>query len=212
MQFSRDVTSGKLTIASDPFFQKWMELFDLVLEYSNPNPLTTDYNTQVTMFASGEVAMMGQGNWTQVQIDSINPDLDLGLIAIPVGDAPSESGVITSGVPNNWVVNSKGAHPEEAKAFLDWMVSSDTGKRYIIKEFKFIPALDGIEYEEGDLGDIAEAVLDFVRDDKASSWDDEFPETYGDEWASSMQQYIAGRINAKEFLQQLDEAIQKLAK
>jgi raffinose/stachyose/melibiose transport system substrate-binding protein len=212
IQFSKDVTAGKLKIAEDPLFQKYIKFLDLVLKYSNPNPLTTDYNTQVTLFASGQAAMMTQGNWTQVQIDKINPDLNIGLIGIPIGDAPSESGFITSGVPRNWIVNSKGAHPEEAKAFLDWMVSSDTGKRFLINEFKFIPALDGIEFEKGALGDIADSILEYVKDGKAKSWDNEFPQTYGAEWAASLQEYAAGRINSDQLLQQLDEAIQKLAK
>jgi raffinose/stachyose/melibiose transport system substrate-binding protein len=212
IQFSKDVADGKLKVADDPFFQKWIDFFNLVLEYSNPNPLTTDYNTQVTLFAAGETAMLGQGNWTQVQIDGINPDLDLGMLPIPVGDAPTESGFISAGVPNNWVVNTKGAHPEEAKAFLDWLVSSDTGKKYLVKDFKFIPALTGIDYAEGDLGDIAEAILEYVNGGKAHTWSTMYPETYDKEWSSSMQAYVAKKIDAPEMLKQFDEAIAKLSK
>jgi raffinose/stachyose/melibiose transport system substrate-binding protein len=212
IQFSKDVTEGKIKISEDPIFRSWISFLDLVLKYSNDNPLTTDYNSQVTMFASGKAAMMGQGNWTQVQIDGIDPKLNIGLIAIPAGDTPELSGYITSGVPNNWVVNKKGAHPEEAKQFLNWMVSTDIGKRYIIKEFKFIPALTDIPYQKGDLGSIAEAVLEYINNNKAKTWSQQYPETYDKEFGASMQAYVAKKITSEQLLKQFDEAIQKLVK
>lgn len=212
IQFSKDVTEGKTKISEDPIFRSWLGFFDLVLEYSNPSPLTMDYNSQVTAFASGEAAMMGQGNWTQVQIDGINPDLNIGLIAVPAGDTPELSGYITSGVPNNWVVNSKGKNPEEAKKFLDWMVSSDIGKRYIVEEFKFIPALSDIPYEADVLGDIAVEVLDYIEKGKAKSWAQQYPETYDKEFGAALQERVAGKIDNEQLLKRFDEAIAKLAK
>ena len=39
-------------------FKEFKEVLDTELKYANDNPLTTDYNTQVTLFASGETAEM----------------------------------------------------------------------------------------------------------------------------------------------------------
>ncbi|WP_054939520.1 ABC transporter substrate-binding protein [Paenibacillus ihuae] len=122
-----------------------MDLLDLTVEYGNKNPLSTDYNTQVTMIASGEAAMMQQGNWTQGQIDGINPDLNLGILPMPIDDTAEDNNKLYVGVPSNWVIHKNSPVKEEAKLFLDWLVTSETGKRYITKEFQFIPALDSIE-------------------------------------------------------------------
>ena len=47
--------------------------------------------------------MMQQGNWTQVQIDGINPDLNLGMLPMPITNEPNDK--LFVGVPNYWVVN-----------------------------------------------------------------------------------------------------------
>lgn len=214
IQFSRDVASGAKKIADDPYFQGWLEFFDLAIEYAEPNPLTTDYNTQVTMFASGEVAMMGQGNWTQAGIDKIDPNLNVGLLAFPVGDAPDQNGYITGGSPNYWVVNSKGQHPEEAKAFLNWLVTSETGKRFIVEEFKFIPALDGIEYDPKALGGIATDIIEYSRAGKMLTWNTDYPgrDSLNKEFGSVMQSYIGKQIKREEVLPGFDAAIERLKK
>lgn len=36
--------------------------------------------------------MMHQGNWTQPQIDGINPDLNLGILPAPIDNDPSKGG------------------------------------------------------------------------------------------------------------------------
>ena len=67
-------------------FKQWPNLLDLTLKYGNDNPLTTDYKTQVTNFATGKAAMMQQGNWTQVDIDKLDPNIEFGILPMPIGD------------------------------------------------------------------------------------------------------------------------------
>ena len=81
--------------------------------------------------------MMQQGNWTQVQIDGIDPDLNLGILPMPINNEPNDK--LFVGVPNYWVVNKNSQVKPEAKEFLEWLVTSDIGKQYMTKEFKFIP-------------------------------------------------------------------------
>lgn len=149
--FIAGLTDGTKTFAGDPVFSKWIDLLDLTVEYGNKNPLSTDYNTQVTMVASGEAAMMQQGNWTQGQIDGIDPNLNLGILPMPIDDTPEDNDKLYVGVPSNWVINKNSPVKQEAKVFLDWLVTSETGKKYITKEFQFIPALDSIKGTEEDL-------------------------------------------------------------
>lgn len=78
------------------------------------------------MVASGEAAMMQQGNWTQGQIDGIDPDLNLGILPMPIDDTPEDNDKLYVGVPSNWVVNKFSPVKEEAKIFLDWLVTSET--------------------------------------------------------------------------------------
>lgn len=56
-----DLNKGTARIPGNPVFDQWVKLLDLTIKYGNRNPLTTDYNTQVTLFSTGKAAMMHQG-------------------------------------------------------------------------------------------------------------------------------------------------------
>src|SRR5690606_9062915 len=68
--FIAGLNDGSAKIPGNEVFNQWVDLFDLTLKYGGKNPLQTDYNTQVTDFATGKAAMTQQGNWTQVQISA----------------------------------------------------------------------------------------------------------------------------------------------
>jgi len=201
--FVAAMNNGTGKIPGNPVFEKWADLLDLTLKYSNPNPLTTDYNTQVTLFASGQAAMMQQGNWTQVQINGINPDLDLGVLPMPIDDDEAKNDKLYVGVPNNWVINKNSPVKEQAKEFLNWLVTSETGKRYIVEEFKFIPAFKTITVEnEETLGDIANAIITYNQAGKVLPWQwFKYPEGVVMELGSAMQAYIAGKSSREQMFQ-----------
>lgn len=77
--------------------------------------------------------MMQNGNWAQTEIDAINPDLNLGYLPMPLGDNAEQNDKLNVGVPANLVINKDSASKEEAKIFLNWFVTSDIGKEYIVK-------------------------------------------------------------------------------
>ncbi|CAG7650404.1 hypothetical protein PAESOLCIP111_06071 [Paenibacillus solanacearum] len=189
-----------------PVFDEWTKLVDMTLKYGQPNPLTTDYNTQVTNFATGKAAMMQQGNWTQVQIDKITPNLNIGVLPMPINEDAEANDKLLVGVPNNWVINKNSALKKEAKDFLNWLVTSDTGKQYITKEFKFIPALSTMNADPKDLGLIAADIMTYSKNNKVLGWYfPKYPDGMPQEVGATMQAYIAGK-NTKE---QMYAAFQK---
>lgn len=211
--FIDGLNKGTQKFAGNPVMDQWIKLLDLTVKYGNKAPLTTDYNSQVTAFAKGEAAMMQQGNWTQVQINGINPDLKVGLLPMPINDDAAENDKLLVGVPNNWVVYNKSKNKTEAKEFLNWMVSSDIGKRYITKEFKFIPALTTIPADEKDLGPIAADIIKYSKDNKVLSWNFmKYPEGAGQEMGASMQAYIAGKKTKDQLFADFQATWDKLKK
>ena len=74
--------------------------------YENGNTQTafdTDYNTACAMIANGEAAMMVQGLWALEPIKEINPSINLGMMALPVSDDPSETKLFQ--FPRLWSVH-----------------------------------------------------------------------------------------------------------
>ncbi|RAP74082.1 ABC transporter substrate-binding protein [Paenibacillus montanisoli] len=206
--FVEDWKAGKVKAAGNKVFGEWLNLVDLIFKNAQKGMLTTDYATQVASFAAGKAAMMQQGNWTQADIDKINPDLKLGMLPLPINDQP---GHVYVGVPNNWIVNTKSANPDEAKKFLNWMVSSDTGKSYLTKQFHFMPALTNIDATEADIGPIAVAVKAQSKDALGWYWD-RFPDGTTQGFGAAMQEYQGGTINKDQLLAKFDKTVADMMK
>ncbi|MDC3415819.1 extracellular solute-binding protein [Aquibacillus salsiterrae] len=198
--FIEGLYDGSETIVGNEKFEQFQEVIDTEIGFGNENPITTDYNTQVTLFASGETAMLQQGNWTENMIYEINPDINMAFLPIPLND-DADADRLPVGVPNNWVLNKNSENLDEAKAFLNWMVSSETGKRYITEEFAFIPAFDNIE--PTGLGALGQSILEYSKDDKTIPWTwFRWPDGANKEFAAKIQEYAAGRIEYSEVLEQ----------
>lgn len=209
--FIAGLNDGSATIVGNERFAEWAKLMQLTVDYGNKNPLTTDYNTQVAMFANGEAAMMQQGNWSQVQIDGINPDLNLGVLPMAIGEDAEANDKLNVGVPANLVINKESPVKEEAKIFLNWLVTSDIGKQYIVKKFKFIPALTTIQATPEEMGDIGTEIYNYVQEGKVLSLQSsKYPDGVTQEFASVIQQYIAGRLDVEGWQKGMQAAWDKL--
>ncbi|WP_223701241.1 ABC transporter substrate-binding protein [Sutcliffiella deserti] len=197
--FIAGLYDGTESIVGNEAFKNFKEVLDTELKFGNSNPLTTDYNTQVTQFAAGQTAMLQQGNWTENMIYEINPEMNMAFLPIPNSDG-AEANRLPVGVPNNWVLNKNSEHLEEAKTFLNWMVSSETGKRYITEEFAFIPAFDNIE--PAGLGDLGLSILDYSKEEQTIPWTwFMWPDGANKEFAASIQEYAAGKIDYDSLLE-----------
>ncbi|WP_068773651.1 ABC transporter substrate-binding protein [Paenibacillus sp. FJAT-26967] len=214
-KFIKDLNAGAAKIPGNAAFDNWVKLFDLTLKYGNKNPLQTDYNTQVTEFATGKAAMTQQGNWTQVQISKTNPNINIGFLPMPISDDAAASDKLLVGVPNNWVVNKNSANKEEAKKFLNWLVNSDMGKKYITNEFKFIPAVKTIPVDEKVVGPLAADIMKYVKEDKILSWNwFKFPsgEATSKKFGDIMQGYVGKQVNKDQMLTEFQKTWDSLKK
>ncbi|WP_445667491.1 ABC transporter substrate-binding protein [Paenibacillus sp. FSL H8-0034] len=202
-------------ITGNAAFDNWVKLFDLQLKYGNKNPLQTDYKTQVTEFATGKAAMTQQGNWTQLQITQTNPNINVGLMPMPISEDAAANDKLPVGVPNNWAINKNSPNKEEAKKFLNWMVSSDIGKKYITDEFKFIPAFTNITADEKVLGPLAADIMKYSKDNKTLSWNwFKFPggEASSKKFAATMQAYVAKQKTKDQMLDEFQKTWDSLGK
>lgn len=211
--FIKGLNEGTATFVGNKYFEEWAKLMKLTLDHGNKNPLTTDYNTGISLLATGKAAMMQNGNWSQTEIDAINPDLNLGFLPMPLGDNAEENDKLNVGVPSNLVIHKDSPVKEEAKIFLNWFVTSDIGKEYIVKKFKFIPALKSIEATPEDMGDLGASVSEFVKAGKVlEKHSAKFPDGVAQEFAGSMQAYFAGKSDVKKMLEDMQASWDSLKK
>lgn len=211
--FIASLNDGTGTIVGNKTFEEWSNYLKLTLQYGQKNPLTTDANTHLAMFANGETAMMQEGNWAQTLVDNITPDMNIGMFPMPINEDAEKNDKMTVGIPANLVINKDSASKEEAKTFLNWLVTSDMGKEYIVKKWKFIPALSTIEATPEDIGMLGSDVWNYVKEEKVYGLQSsKFPDGVTQEFASVIQQLIADKVDVNGWMNGMQAAWDKLKK
>lgn len=212
-EFIKGLNDGTASIVGNEKFKDWSNLLNLTVKYGQKNPLTTDANTHLALFAKGETAMMQEGNWAQTLVDNITPDMNIGMFPMPINDDAAMNDKLSVGVPANLVVNKESGSKEEAKTFLNWLVTSDMGKEYIVKKWKFIPALSTIPATPEDIGLLGADVWNYVKEDKVYGLQaSKFPDGVTQEFASSIQELIAGKVDEAGWEKGMQAAWDKLKK
>ena len=206
-QFMEDLTNGNASMAENRIFQDLQQLVDLTVEYGEDNPLATDHNQQVQMLANGDVAMIQQGVWKEVALYEANPDLDIGVVPVLINDQPKMDR-IPVGVPWYFVVNAQASEAEQeaGKEFINFMMVSDTGQRYAVEEFGYIPAYTGVSSEG--LGGVGQGILAYTDQNETIPWVfGQWPDGFAQQDAfNNLQAYVGGQQSWDETLNALDEA------
>lgn len=206
--FIQSLNNGKETIQNNPAFHDLLNLLDVTLKYGNRDPLTTDYNMEVNLFASGRAAMIQQGNWIQPMIDQQSPHMNIGFLPIPLNDHTKSKLVVS--VPNYWVINKQSSPAEKkaAKEFLNWMVSTKQGQIFMTDRFKFIPAFKHIKADH--LGPLADETIYAYKegDTLHANWF-HFPSGIKEEFGAAMQLYIGKQLPRKQLLDEFQKSWEK---
>jgi raffinose/stachyose/melibiose transport system substrate-binding protein len=149
------------------------KILDLQNNYSVQPTVSLDYSKQVEeLFSLQKVAIIQQGNWVYGSIAGIDQkfaDNGIGILPIPVEGYKEDC--IPVGVPMYWGVNSNKDKKTvaEAKKFIDWLYTSDEGKKTVINDFKFIPAYTG--YDASQIKDpISKEIYKYAQDGKTIGW------------------------------------------
>ena len=135
---------------------------------------SVDYAMQIEQkYSTGKVAMVQMGNWAYGGINGVNPEIaeNSGILPLPLKGVKEDS--IPVGVPMYWSINKDESDEEKAaaKEFLNWLYTSDEGKKMIIEDFNFIPAFKGYEDESLQPKDPLSAdVLKYSNEGKTMPW------------------------------------------
>nr|WP_296649278.1 ABC transporter substrate-binding protein [Romboutsia sp. 13368] len=156
------------------------ELLDLQVKYAfkpdgkDSSINSVDYAMQVEQkYSTGKVAMVQMGNWAYGGIAGVNQEIadNSGILPLPLKGVKEDS--IPVGVPMYWSINKDESDEEKqaAKDFLNWLYTSDEGKKMIIEDFNFIPAFKGYESEELQPKDsLSREVLNYSNNGKTMPW------------------------------------------
>ena len=129
------------------YSKNFQNLFDLYINNSvTPKTLLGSKSVADSMaeFALGQAAMVQNGNWGWSQISGVSgntvKETDVKMMPMYIGVEGEESQGICVGTENYLAIN-KNVSKEKQEAslkFLEWLFSSETGKKYVTEKLGFI--------------------------------------------------------------------------
>lgn len=209
VDFIEKLEAGEVTMAETPEFQEFGKFMEAIREYSIKNPLEVTYDEEVGDLATKKSAMIHQGNWAWGLLADYEDEIDFELGLMPFPLAGNDK--LAVGVGAFWAVNGTKDQEEIDLAidFLNWLVTSETGKRYIVEEFKFVPAMTNIE--ANDLDPLSQDVLEASNSGNTIPWSHAYypPNLVVNEFTPIAQEFFLNEdMTGEELIELLDEAYQ----
>ncbi|MBP3705824.1 MAG: carbohydrate ABC transporter substrate-binding protein, partial [Clostridia bacterium] len=156
----------------------YRNLFDLYTNNSiTKKTLLGSKSTADSMaeFATGQVAMVQNGNWAWSQIKDVagnKVDKDkIKFLPLYSGIDGEENQGLCIGTENYLAIN-KNSSKEAQKAsldFLNWLFSSDTGKEYVTDKLDFITPFNTFDEDELPEDPLAKEVVRYMRDEELTT-------------------------------------------
>lgn len=204
-KFVESLESGEAKLIDNPQFNGLMDTFDLLKKYNarKNDPLVADYNKDSADFAKGDAAFYFMGDWTWAVVGPLEGrDQEFGVIPVPISNNPDDYGnsQIAYSEPKLFAIDNSGSTPEQqeaAKAFIEWMVTSDQGQEAIISQMGLSMPYKDVKVKGSNI--ISEAVSQYVDQGKVMNIGviNYLPQDYWSKTGASMQKYLVDKIDRK---------------
>lgn len=152
-------------------------------------------------FALERAAMVQNGNWAWSQIKDVSGNKikedDIKFMPLYTGVNGEENQGICVGTENYFAINSK-VSEEKQKAsidFLEWLFTSETGKKYVTEKLNFITPFDTFDDDEKPSDPLARQVIDWMgKDVETIDWTfNAFPNLeFKNQFANTLLEYLQG--------------------
>ncbi|WP_423188970.1 ABC transporter substrate-binding protein [Alkalibacterium sp. f15] len=192
--FGEMKTNGEASFQEnyDEVADKYLEL----LAYGEGDIFGVGYDDGNANFANGEALFYMQGNWAIPEIERNNEDIELGFFAFPASNDEAENDLV-SGVDVLLTVSESTDHPEEALAFVEFMLQDEVAAQYIEEQAAF-SSIEGVMQENPVFEDIQGK---FETGSLTSFPDHFYPAGLGAE--NLIQEFLIEQ-NKEQFLQTMD--------
>ena len=148
-------------------FHAYCQYVDLLFKYADQNILVTGtQDMQLASFANGKTAFYHQGNWMDPNLVSLGVSFPMGYIPFSFLDTDM-TGIMIS-APSWYVINKQSANYDECAQFLNDMVGTAEGQKYMMVDAAMIPAFTNVE---GTISSpLSAAVMQWNRDGQNYAW------------------------------------------
>lgn len=206
-----DIVSGKLNdwlermYADQGSYEEVREIFDvigLIMANGTDRAMEEGSEAGAADFALGKAAMFVQGTWAANTIMTANPDMELGVFALPINEDPNCTRVNLS-TSTTLAVHPDSQELELALKFANYVLDEKDSSA-LFQSCSFNPLADCHDYEAYSW--VADASA-YVARGRAYQ-DLVIPSSVTDEQGRLLQEYYVGSVTVDEIIQRLDAAFQ----
>ena len=189
------------------YSDQYKNIFDLYIINSTCAPTLLGSKTvsdSMAEFALGKAAMVQNGNWGWSQISEVEGNTvkeeDVKFMPIYTGVEGEEKQGLCIGTENFFSINSKASEADQKAsiAFVEWLFTSDTGKKHVTEELGFIAPFDTFEDDETPQDPLAKEVLRYLGDEDLYNVDWNFvsfpSQTFKDDFGAALLEYANGNM------------------
>lgn len=169
----RDAKVTDMNEVTFTYAENYKNIFDLYLTNSTVDPKLTPSKAvtdSMAEFAMGEAAMVQNGNWAWGQVKDVAGNVvteeNVKMMPIYTGVAGEEKQSIAVGTENFFSINSKATAADQQASieFVNWLVSSDAGKKAMVTDLGFIPPFSTFSETQQPADPLAKQVVAYMGD------------------------------------------------
>ncbi|MCI7814182.1 MAG: extracellular solute-binding protein [Lachnospiraceae bacterium] len=157
--------AGQIDEARMGQFADWVKL---LFDYADPNVLISGtYDDQLALWATGKAAFITQGNWIDPSLPAYNATFDCGLA--PAAFSEEDTNGILVDAPSYWGIYNESDKIDEAKEFLNALISSEEGQEILVKEAGMVSPYLSCELEPET--PLAKSMIPYIKEGRTYAWD-----------------------------------------
>ena len=201
LSVANNILAGNI---DDTRLNEYADWVDLLFKYADKTVLTTgNYDSQVGAFLNQKAVFLHQGNW----VDGNLTDATFKMAFAPHGSSTSDTDGIFVSAPAWYVVNKESKNYQAALDFLNALVYSDLGQKYMVEDAGMIPAFGNISLQPK--GQLSQSVQAWTAEGKVYSWNQYlFANEFRDNVLGPIYDQLAqGAVTADEFKALLKNAL-----
>lgn len=194
---------------------EYKNIFDLYLNNSTIAPTLASskaVSDSMAEFALGQAAMVQNGNWAYSQVSEVSGNTvkaeDVHMLPIYTGHKGEEKQGLNIGTENFFSINSQASEADQKASidFVNWLITSETGKKFMVNELGFIPPFSTFSESEQPSDPLAQEVVKSMAnpDTQTIPWVfTTFPsQTFKDDFGAALAQYAAGQMTWDDVVKQ----------
>ena len=160
------------------YAENFENLFDLYINNSVTKPSLLGSKSvadSMAEFALGKAAMVQNGNWAWSQISGVEGNTvkkeDIKMLPLYTGVEGEKGQGICIGTENYLAINKNASEEQQKNSldFLEWLFSSETGKKYVTEKLGFITPFNTFSEDELPDDPLAKEIARYMNDDSVKN-------------------------------------------